>query len=123
MGGLLDSEAGVYHENLCRQYWRESGLAFRAEDDDQARAIIETHEGSMRSDLKVLVGTDGKPLWDGKSAIEAREATAAQHAEWEQSRDQAISDGEIDLDAGNDPDEWNVYLISIPQTKNLQRND
>jgi len=55
---------------------------------------------------------------DGKSTIEAREATAAQHAEWEQSRDQAISDGEIDLDAGNDPDEWNVYLMSISQTKN-----
>ena len=54
---------------------------------------------------------DGKPLWDGESAIEAREATAAQHAEWKQSRDQAISDGEIDLDAGNNPDEWNVYLI------------
>jgi hypothetical protein len=49
-------------------------LAFRAEDDDQARAIIDNDEGSMRSDLKVLVGTDGKPLWDGKSAIEAREA-------------------------------------------------
>ena len=28
----------------------------------------------------------------------------------------------IDLDAGNDPDEWNVYLMSISQTKNLQRN-
>jgi hypothetical protein len=71
-----------------------------AEDHDQARAIIEDQDGGMRSDLKVLVGTDGKPLWDGKSTIEAREATAAQHAQWEQSRDQAISDGEIDLDAG-----------------------
>jgi hypothetical protein len=71
----------------------------------------------MRSDLQVLVGTDGKPLWDGKSAIQVREANAAQHAEWEQSRDLAISDGEIDLDAGDDPDEWNVYLIGIPRTK------
>ena len=76
----------------------------------------------MRSDLKVLVGTDGKPLWDGKSAIEAREATAvAQHAEWKQSRDQAIRDGEIDLDAGNDPDEWDVYLMSVPQKKKGRR--
>ena len=41
-------------------------LAFRAVDDDQARAIIDDQEGSMRSDLKVLVGTDGKPLWDGE---------------------------------------------------------
>jgi hypothetical protein len=72
--------------------------------------------GSMQSDLQVLVGADGKPLWDGMSAVQAREATPAQHTEWEQSRDQAIQ-GEIDLDAGNDPDEWNVYLISIPRMK------
>ncbi len=98
-------------------------LAFRAEDNDQARAIADDDDGSMRSDLKVLVGADGKPLWNGKSAIEAREATAAQHAEWKQSRDQAISDGEIDLDAGNNPDEWNVYLMSLPPTKKKDLHD
>ena len=98
-------------------------LAFRAEDDDEARAMIDDQEGSMRSDLKVLLATDGKPLWDGKSPIEAREATAAQHAAWKQSRDQAIRDGEIDLDARKDPDEWNVYLMSIPQTRKVQRKD
>jgi hypothetical protein len=92
-------------------------LAFRAEDDENARAMIDDQEGGIRSDLKVLVGAEGKPLWDGKSAIQAQEATAAQHAEWEQSRDQAISDEEIDLDAGDDPDEWSVYLTSILQTK------
>jgi hypothetical protein len=98
-------------------------LAFRAENDDEAQAMIDDTEGSIRSDLKMLVGTDEKPLWDGKSAIQTREATTAQHAEWEQSRDQAISDEEIDLDAGDDPDEWNVYLTSNPQTKKLKRND
>lgn len=92
-------------------------LAFRAEDDDKARAMIDDQEGGMRSDLQALVGEDGKPLWDGKSAIQAQEATAAQHAEWEQSRDQAISDEEIDLDAGGNPDEWSVYLTNVPQTK------
>src|SRR5450756_1905748 len=92
-------------------------LAFRAEDDDQARAIVDDPAGNMRSDLQVFVGADGKPLWDGKSAIQAREATPSQHTEWEQSRDQAISDGEIDLDAGNDPDEWNVRLIDIQRMK------
>jgi hypothetical protein len=56
-------------------------LTFRAVDDDQAHAMIDDQEGSVRSDLKVLVDTDGKPLWDGKSAIQVREATAAQHAE------------------------------------------
>ena len=92
-------------------------LAFRAEDDDNARAMIDDQEGGIRSDLKARVGAEGNPLWDGKSAIQAQEATAAQHAEWEQSRDQAISDDEIDLDAGDDPDEWSVYLTSILQTK------
>jgi hypothetical protein len=80
-------------------------LAFRAEDDDQAHTMIEDEEGSIRSDLKVLVGADGKPLWDGKSAIRVREATAAQHAEWEQSRNQAISDGE-------EPAEFWNYVIN-----------
>ncbi len=70
----------------------------------------------------MLVGTDGNPLWDGKSAIQVREATAAQHTEWKQSRDQAISDGEINLDAGNDPDEWNVYLMRIPLTKKVRHD-
>jgi len=92
-------------------------LAFRAEDDEQARAMLDDHEGNVRSDLHVLVGADGNPLWDGKSAIQLREATPAQRTEWEQSRDQAVSDGEIDLDAGNDPDEWNVYLVDAAQTK------
>jgi hypothetical protein len=101
----------------------EAVLAFRAEDDDEARAMIDDQEGGMRSDLKALVGADGKPLWDGKSPIQAQEATTVQHAEWEQSRDQAINDEEIDLDSGDDPDEWNVYLTSIPQTKILKRND
>jgi hypothetical protein len=89
-------------------------LAFRAENDDEAHEMIDDKEGSIRSDLRALVGTDEKPLWDGKSAIQVREATTAQHAEWEQSRDQAISDEEIDLDAGDDPDEWSVYLTSNP---------
>jgi hypothetical protein len=92
-------------------------LAFRAEDDEQARTMSDDHEGDVRSDLHVLVGVDGKPLWDGKSAVHVREATRAQNAEWEQSRDQAISDGEIDLDAGDDPNEWNVYLSGTLRTK------
>jgi hypothetical protein len=89
-------------------------LAFRAENDDEAHEMIDDEEGSIRSDLRALVGTDEKPLWDGKSAIQVREATTAQHVEWEQSRDQAISDEEIDLDAGDDPDEWSVYLTNSP---------
>ena len=98
-------------------------MAFRAEDDDEARSIIGEEGGSMRSDLRALAGMDGKSLWDGKSAIQVREATAEQHAEWKRSRDQAIIDGEIDLDAGNNPDEWNVYLLGVSRTnQGLRQN-
>ena len=95
-------------------------MAFRAEDEAQGRAVIE--EGGTRSDLRTLAGTDGNPLWDGKSTLEVREATPAQHAEWEQSRDEAIGDGEIDLDAGHDPDDWEVYLVNVPPTKKAERD-
>ena len=47
-------------------------LAFRAEDDNQAREMIDDHEGNLRSDLQTLVDTDGKPLWDGKTAIHVK---------------------------------------------------
>jgi hypothetical protein len=90
-------------------------------DDDQAHAMIDDQEGGMRSDLNVLVDADGKPLWDGKSAIQVREATAAEHTEWKRSRDQPISDGEIDLDARDDPDNWDVYLMGAPKNK-VRRN-
>jgi len=90
-------------------------LTFRAVDDDQARAMIDDQEGSVRSDLKVLADMDGKPLWDGKSAIQVREATAAQDAEWKRSRDQAIIDGEIDLDAGNNPDDRTSTYWVLPE--------
>jgi hypothetical protein len=99
----------------------KAALTFPAVDDDQAHAMIDDQEGSVRSDLKMLVDMDGKPLWDGKSAIQVREATAAQHAEWKRSRDQAIIDGEIDLDAGNNPDEWNVYLMGASRTNKGRR--
>jgi len=88
-----------------------AALAFRAKDDDQARVMVDDHEGDVRSDLHVLIGPDGSPLWDGESPIHVQEATAAQHSEWQQSRDQAISDGDIDLDAGDNPYEWKVYFV------------
>ena len=95
----------------------EAVLAFRAENDDDAHSMIDDEEGSIRSDLTVLVGTDENALWDGKSSLQVGEATAAQHAEWEQSRDRAISDERLDLDAGDDPDQWSVYLTRIPRKK------
>jgi hypothetical protein len=82
-----------YKEFTVKTYVARIGgsavLAFRAEDDDQARAIVDDPEGNMRSDLQALVGADGKALWDGKSVIEAQAAAPSQHTKWEQSCDQA----------------------------------
>jgi hypothetical protein len=83
-------------------------LAFRAATDDDASAMVDDEVTTLRSDLQALTGADDKPLWDGTSPLHVRVATAAEDDEWERARDQAISDGEIDLDAGDDPDEWNV---------------
>jgi hypothetical protein len=77
-------------------------LTIRRGKSGKARIVPVSASTSDR--LIAYASTDRKPLWDGKSTIQVREATAAQHAEWEQSRDQAISDGEIDLDAGNSPE-------------------
>jgi len=83
-------------------------------------AIIDNDEGSMRSDLKCsLVRTENRY---GTGSPASRREKRLRH-NMPNGSSLAISDGEIDLDAGNDPDEWNVYLMSIPQTKNLQRND
>ncbi len=94
-------------------------LAFRAGDDGKARAIMD--ERSMRSDLQTLTDMEGKPLWDGHSAIQVREATEAEHTEWERSRDQAIKDGEIDLNAGHDPDDWDIYFLKALRPKRRRR--
>lgn len=89
-------------------------LAFRAEDDEQAREVA--HSTSIQSDLRTLTDTDGKSLWDGKADIQVLRASAAHDAEWQQSRDQAIRDGEIDLNAGQDPDDWEVYFLEVRGT-------
>jgi hypothetical protein len=94
-------------------------LAFRAKTAAQARAMI--NESSMQSDLKTLTDMQGKPLWDGKLAIAVDPASAAQHAQWEQSRDQAIRDGEIDLNSGHDPDDWDIYFLDTPRAGKGQR--
>jgi hypothetical protein len=75
--------------------------------------------GSVSCDLIPLNGTPCNARGRGGATIQVREATAAQNAEWEQSRDQAISDGEIDLDAGNNPDEWNGVFRSNAPLKRL----
>ena len=60
---LLQSETEFAMKTYVAITGGKAVLVFRAEDDDEARGMIDDQEGSMRSDLKVLVGTDGKSLW------------------------------------------------------------
>ena len=61
----------------------KAALAFRAETDNEAEDAVEDEDG-LRSDLRALTGPEDKPLWDGKSPVAVRRASAAEHAEWEQ---------------------------------------
>ena len=60
---------------------RKAALTFRAVDDDQADAMIDDQEGSVRSDLKVLVDTEENRFGMGSQPLRC-ERLAAQHAEW-----------------------------------------
>ncbi len=95
-------------------------LAFRAEDDEEAGEVA--HSTSMQSDLRALTDIDGKSLWDGKTELQVLRASAAHDAEWKQSRDQAITDGEIDLNAGHSPDDWEVYFLEMHPAQKARRS-
>jgi hypothetical protein len=94
----------------------EAVLAFRAEDDDAAFGIVNEENGDLQLGLDVL-RADGKPLWDGKSTISSRLATAAEHDEWLKVSSAEIgtaADGiQIDSESGEGPDDLNVYLIPV----------
>jgi hypothetical protein len=63
--------------------------AFNAETDIAAEQFVEAEY--FQEDLLVLE-TDGRSLWDGKSAIHVREAMEEERALWDSSRARAILD-------------------------------
>jgi hypothetical protein len=67
--------------------------------------------------LHDVLRADGKPLWDGKSTISSRLATAAEHDEWfkiSNAESGIAADGkEIDSEMSDGPDDLNVYLIAV----------
>jgi hypothetical protein len=94
----------------------EAVMAFRAEDDDAALRIVNEEGVGLRSGLYDVLRADGKPLWDGESIISPRLATAAEHDQWLEVRDAEIAaaDGkQINPEIGDDPDDFNVYLIPV----------
>ena len=94
----------------------EAIMAFRAEDDDAALGIVNEENGGLRLGLYDVLRADGKPLWDGESIISSRLATAAEHDQWLEVRDAEIGIAEgkqINPEIGDDPDDYNVYLIPV----------
>jgi hypothetical protein len=98
----------------------EAIIAFRAEDDDDAYAIVNEENGGLQLGLSGFSGmlrADGRVLWDGEAEIKARPATEAEHERWRAARDAEIGnahDGkQIDLSAGDSLDDFNLYLLPV----------
>jgi hypothetical protein len=85
----------------------EAILAFRAEDDEAARRFL---SGSRFQHIvrgySGLLRFDGRVLWDGKSPIRHRLATAQEHWLWVTLR--SSLKGQAD-----DPGDWIVYLVPV----------
>jgi hypothetical protein len=78
----------------------EALIAFRADDEEEARAMADDDEGDVRTALLEVVRVDGTPLWDGSSDIVVRVATDTERAQW-------------DAEADGDSDEFEVFLIPV----------
>ncbi len=78
----------------------EALIAFRADDDEEARAMADDSDGDVRGALLEVVRVDGTPLWDGTAVIGVRAASDVERAQW-----QAEADG--------DNDEFEVFLIPV----------
>jgi hypothetical protein len=63
---------------------------------------------ALTSDLMVLI-RDGKPLWNGSSALFVREAFPEEQEKWRASQVRAMRAGEID----NEEDMWVLFLVAV----------
>jgi hypothetical protein len=89
----------------------EAIIAFRAEDDDDAYAIVNEEDGGLQAGLNGfsgLVREDGLPLWGEQSEIKSRRATDEEHQRWLK-----VSNASklMVRKMGDDPDDLSVYLI------------
>lgn len=82
-------------------------FAFRSFDASCAQAWLDIH-GLMRRRLERLQ-SDGRAIWDGRSAIVARKATSDESATWTQSCGRAFDAEHLD-----ESDNITVWLIPNP---------
>jgi hypothetical protein len=80
--------------------------AFHANDD--SAAALRVRDCSFRDDLMVLA-TAGRPLWDGVTAIDVREALAGEDVKWRASRARAVRQGNIE----HEDDAWIAFLVPL----------
>jgi hypothetical protein len=80
-------------------------IAFDAPDDLGAKARL-AHRGLLR-DIRVFQN-NGRPLWDGVSAINLRGALPEEIATWQARR--MLDDNN---DENDDDTNWRVFLVSI----------
>jgi len=79
---------------------------FSADDDTEAEDWV-NHE-ILRTDLMILEGPDGRPLWDGKAEIGLRDANPDEHAVWRASNDRALRSGHVEKS-----EMWQVFLVPV----------
>ena len=88
-------------------------VAFGAENEAEAADLIEAEW--LHDDLMVLE-SNGRPLWDGKSEIHLREAVEEERARWESSWAAALLKGDA---TAEEKDEWVVYLMPVSDPTNI----
>jgi hypothetical protein len=101
---------------MSREINGEAVVAFRASDQEDARAKTNDEDGDLQqrlNDSSGFVRADGSTLWDGRSEISVRPATEAEDESWRKARDNEIRDAEQGEPIENDPDDFSTYLISV----------
>jgi hypothetical protein len=79
-------------------------------------ALTWADDKGFRSDLLLLEGEDGRPLWDGRAEIYVREADPEESDRWNASFTEARHDGDVE-----DAEDWVLYLV--PVTEPLDDDD
>jgi hypothetical protein len=94
----------------------EAVVAFRASDEEDARAKINDEGGDLQqclNDSSGFVRADGSALWDGRSEIGVRPAMEAEDESWRKACDNEIGDAEQGKPIEDDLEDFSAYLISV----------
>jgi hypothetical protein len=80
----------------------EAVITFAALGDDEARTMVSDRDGGIRQGLAKLLRVDGRAVWDGRTEIGSRPATASEHQKWVKEFE------EVGGSINNDPDAFAV---------------